>query len=118
MKVLMIAPLMLLALAGCTTDNGSVTPPMDEAGRYVIQMTGGLLFNPSNFEVPSGATVVFQNVGSVWHDVTPDGHSAWAATGQIDGGEEFEITAGSPGSYKFYCSPHKANGMTGTMTVI
>ncbi len=117
MKVLIALPLLAVVFAGCVQDPGFATPPMDEEGRYVIQMTAGSTFVPSHFEVPANATIVFSNTGGVWHDVHSDDNLF--SSPRVDGGKTWEMQAPSePGDYGFYCAPHRANGMTGVMRVV
>lgn len=118
MKVLMALPLLLVALSGCTSEPTFVTPPQDDAGNYIVEMTGALTYSPRQFEVPAGATVAFRNTGTVWHDVESTS-GAWATSNQIDAGETWFLTVpDEPGEYNFFCNPHKANGMTGVMRVV
>jgi plastocyanin len=59
-----------LAAAGCSDGPPATRPVQDAEGRYVIEMTAALTFEPAIASVPVGATVVWVNVAdSVVHDV-------------------------------------------------
>lgn len=69
----------------------------------------------SKLTVPVGTTVTWVNNGSNLHNTTSfDG--LWDSGVQAHG-ESFQHTFTSPGTYKFICSQHGLEGMTGTITV-
>ena len=51
------------------------------------------------------------------HTVTPDGHTEWARWETTSTGQSFEHTFNTPGTYDYYCEPHRGMGMTGSITV-
>lgn len=102
-----------------------------------MDMTDDLVFDPAEVSVATGDTVVWENVGSVTHSVTayeeriPDGAAYFASggfdteqaardaypEGSIGGGEPFEHTFETAGTYEYFCIPHEGAGMTGTVEV-
>lgn len=117
---LLLLALLAVALSGCTGGGGDdtgTTPPQDDQGRYVIELGGphGLTFSPEDAVVPAGATVVWKNLGGF--------HNVVAADGSFDSGEasndawEYAHKFEEAGSWDYWCQPHKAQGMTGTVTV-
>ena len=93
-------------------------------------------FKPDNITIKSGDAVTFKGVSGLAHDVAfyadsiPPGAADILnknitdkpqdlATAMInDGGSVTVSFAGAPaGTYKFYCIPHQAMGMKGTITV-
>jgi len=104
----------------------------------VIEMTDALEFEPADLNVEAGETVAWENVGSVIHTVTAFGEEipadaayfasggadseraardGYPPTGGIDGGESYENTFETTGTYEYFCIPHEGNGMTGTIDV-
>lgn len=84
-----------------------------------IEATASNTFSPSTVTVSAGTAVRWINVtpGSVLHTVTPDGHNEWSAANLSSEGATFIHTFDTPGTYAYYCDPHLAQGMTGTITV-
>jgi plastocyanin len=93
-------------------------------------MTDALKFDPASLTVPRGATVTWRNTSQVAHTVTddpakaanpadallPSGAQAWDS-GTINPGGTYSHTFDVPGTYKYFCQPHEAAGMVGTVTV-
>ncbi len=85
---------------------------------------GELVFDPESLEIPPGTTVRF-----VWesdlHNVVVDEQPAdadWSGTAGAPGatydtGHEYSHTFDVEGTYEYYCAPHRASGMTGTVVV-
>ena len=105
---------------------------------HTVDMTDQLVFDPEDITIAPGDTVVWENVGSVGHSVTayeeqiPDGATYFAsggfdseqaardgypAEGNIPGGEAYEHTFQTTGTYEYFCIPHETVGMVGTVTV-
>lgn len=120
-----------LALSGCL--DGGLSD-----GDYDIGMSQNA-FLPEEYEVPVGETVVWGNNGSRGHTVTaygsiPDG-AAYFASGEYDdpqtareewyadgGGDispggTYEYTFEVAGRYDYFCIPHEAKGMVGSVLV-
>ena len=132
------------SLAGCTDGggNGNGGTPTDgnggSDGNTTVEMTDDLTYDPKDVTVSSGTTVVWKNVGTVGHSVTayeekiPDGaeyfasggfdsmqaaRSNYPSQGEVQGGETYEHTFETAGTYEYFCIPHETAGMKGTVTV-
>ncbi|HEX9682677.1 MAG TPA: plastocyanin/azurin family copper-binding protein [Acidimicrobiales bacterium] len=70
-------------------------------------------FSPASVRVASGSTVTWTNDDTLGHTVTsgtsdgatgtPDGRFD---SGNLNGGDDFEVTLDEPGTYTYYCTPH------------
>jgi plastocyanin len=120
--------LAVLVVSACSSGGGqggsaaatSTTIAMNDANQYV----------PATLTVQRGATVVWNNTGSVQHTVTDDpskasnpsdaalpaGAQPWDS-GLINGGQSYSRTFDVPGQYTYFCIPHEALGMVGRITV-
>lgn len=84
---------------------------------------GDLFFEPSEFEVAPGGTIVLTNIGVLPHDMAVD---EWGGViiGPLDGGAQGDYTVPEdvqPGeTFTFYCSipGHREAGMEGTLTIV
>ncbi|HUH13094.1 MAG TPA: plastocyanin/azurin family copper-binding protein [Longimicrobiales bacterium] len=77
----------------------------------------GLTFSPSTVTVPAGTTVRWEASEVMFHTITPDGHSAWTRGTVQNANDTFSATLNTPGTYAYFCEPHRGQGMTGTITV-
>lgn len=121
-----------VGLAGCGAADGSLS----EAA-YDVGMAHNA-FQPVEFEASVGDTVVWGNSGSRGHSVTAYGNmipedaayfasggaasqkeavSNWPDEGNVRSGETYSYTFEVPGEYRYYCIPHEAAGMKGTVVV-
>jgi plastocyanin len=82
-----------------------------------VKMTSGLRFEPADLTIAPGTTVRWVNASSLFHTITPDGHSEWASASVNNQGDTFLHTFNSAGDFPYYCQPHRSAGMTGTITV-
>ncbi len=82
-----------------------------------ILLTQSLTFSPGQVTISPGTTVRWKNTTSMFHTVTPDGHSEWSSVAFTQADETFEHTFNNPGTFPYYCEPHRAFGMTGTIVV-
>jgi len=119
--------------AGCAGVFGSNAPEYDVGMRASA-------FVPAELEVGVGDAVVWYNNNDRLHTVTayenaiPEeadffasgGFDSEAAaregyqsdfSGAVDPGETYERTFEVPGTYGYFCVPHEAGGMVGTVTV-
>lgn len=106
------------------TDTPAATPTATPTVAQTVEVApeGRLRFSPESFEVAAGETVRW-----VWraggHNVAveskPDG-SDWSGTPGTDtygGGYTHVSTFETPGSYEYYCAPHRGVGMVGSFEV-
>ena len=102
----LLAILMTLVWAAVAQGQQSVTVSMED--NY---------FEQADITVPVGTTVTWVQNGNNPHTTTSyDG--LWDS-GLIAGGSggTFSFTFDEPGTYAYYCMPHEAQGMVGTVTV-
>lgn len=79
---------------------------------------GEYYFDPVGLSVEPGTTVTFENVSGNHNAVSYDGRVPEAADGfETTIGETAEVTVEEPGTYDYFCSPHKAFGMVGRIVV-
>ena len=94
-------------------------------------------FDPKSLTVEAGETVTWENSTDEAHTVTaaqsalPEGADYFSSGGAADEdeatdsvadeliqpGDTFEATFTEPGTYRYYCIPHRADGMEGTIVV-
>jgi plastocyanin len=101
-----------------------------EPPEIAVQMTQAKSFEPKTIKVKTGDTVVWKNVSDMPHSVTDV--PSLAATpedaalppnakefdsGLISPGKDYSHTFTVPGTYKYFCIPHEAAGMVGTVIV-
>lgn len=93
-------------------------------------MTNELQFNPATINIRVGDTVTWQNSSELVHTVTddpalaqdpansvlPPGAQAWDS-GDLAPGQSYTKTFTVPGEYRYFCRPHEAAGMVGTIVV-
>ncbi|QZX99071.1 plastocyanin/azurin family copper-binding protein [Halobaculum rubrum] len=123
---------------------GAATTPVraQEGSTRTVEMTDNLVFDPEEVAVTPGTTVVWENVGNIGHSVTAyeedlpadaeffasggfetedAARSAYSAgdpdSGDIAGGETYEYTFETEGTYPYFCIPHESAGMLGTIEV-
>ncbi|MFD1633244.1 halocyanin domain-containing protein [Haloplanus ruber] len=107
-------------LSGTSNYDGTV---VDRTGRDEVTVAvgaegngGGFAFDPAAVRVDPGTTVVWEWTGSGGL------HNIVAATGDFDSGEPvsggaatFEYTVPEAGTWRYYCTPHRALGMKGVL---
>jgi len=109
------------------TETATATPgstPQD-AAQVITVGESGFRFDPDSFEIAADETVVWIWRGSN-HNVVPDDipeDSTWSGTEggpsrTYENGHELRFTFETPGSYTYYCAPHRDVGMTGSFTVV
>jgi plastocyanin len=76
---------------------------------------GGNTFSPENVTIQVGDTVTWVNEGQGFHNVVSD--SAGFRSGDADLNWTFSHQFNSAGVFGYYCEPHQAFGMIGTVTV-
>jgi plastocyanin len=98
-------------LSGCFSDRPATgpTPPAD--GNEVA--VANFAFAPPNLTVQTGAIVTWTNMDDVSHTVTADNDAF--DSGAFGAGANYQLTAGPPGTYTYFCEIHPF--MHGTLTV-
>jgi plastocyanin len=87
-------------------------------------------FVPETITVKAGEQIIFENTSSVQHSVTLDKSKvanpnlvelpsgvAPSDSGFLDPKKTYTLTLTVPGTYKYVCVPHEAQGMVGTIIV-
>lgn len=127
-RVILVA---VILICGCSILTTSETPELADktielTGKEIIVTMGdgdSLLYEPEELKVSVGDTVVWDNVtGS--HNVVfnrvPDGIDAEAISEPVlatETGPAHIVTFETPGTYTYYCSPHRELGMFGKVIV-
>ncbi|WP_267641651.1 plastocyanin/azurin family copper-binding protein [Haloarchaeobius amylolyticus] len=116
---------------GDGTDRGPVsapTAPSDGATVRMVTDSAGTRFDPPLVWVTPGSTVAFELASGV-HSATaytaangqtdrvPAGAASWDSGTLTEAGATFEHTFEQAGVYDYYCIPHHALGMVGTVVV-
>jgi plastocyanin len=104
-----------------------VTPAF--ADTYTVKMgadSGMLKFDPPQLTIKAGDTVKWVNNKLAPHNAVFDKAKVPASVSAADishkalvfaPGESFTTTLNEPGTYTYYCEPHRGAGMVGTITV-
>src|SRR5215208_6813003 len=109
-RLLQLATLSLVALL-------VFAPSAWAQGQEVTVRMEDNFFEPANITVEPGTTVTWVQSGNNSHTTTSyDG--LWDS-GLLPGGsgQTFSFTFNTPGTYRYFCRPHEAVGMVGTVTV-
>lgn len=98
----------------------AVSPAAAET--YTVKMgadSGMLAFEPSTVTIKAGDTVKWVNNKLPPHNVMFEGAAANKSHDQLmfSPGEAYEATFDAPGTYSYYCSPHRGAGMAGKVVV-
>ncbi|WP_424019505.1 halocyanin domain-containing protein [Halorientalis pallida] len=107
-------------LDGANTYGGSVT---DKTGQSTVTVQvgagDGFAFSPAGVHVDNGATVQWEWTGEGGaHNVVSEGEGPLDSGSPVGGsGVQYEHTFEEDGIYNYYCSPHKGQGMLGSVVV-
>jgi plastocyanin len=101
--------LSIFALAGQMKDTNSTS---NKQNKIEIK---DFAFNPQTLTVKSGETITWINRDEEPHTVVSVQKQFKKSTA-LDTDETFTITAGTPGTYTYFCSVHPK--MTGTIVVV
>lgn len=95
-----------------------------------VRMTSRDAFVPKTLTIKVGDTVVWENDSPGVHTVTDNPAFASAKqdasvpagtepfnSGPVEAGQQYSHTFTAPGTYKYFCVPHEADGMVGTIIV-
>lgn len=115
-------------LAGCTAGgsggDGATETVVDETGTDSVTVTVGAKGNggynayaPANVRVSTGTTVTWEWTGKGTHNVVARDGAFDSGPPVADGSATFERAFETPGSYRYYCAPHRQMGMTGSVVV-
>ena len=96
------------------TPSAQAGPAATSSASNIIEMQDNR-YAPSKLTVQVGTTVTFKNTGLNTHNATSL-TGVWDS-GLLTTGQTFQYTFTTPGTYKFICSQHFLEGMTGTLTV-
>lgn len=117
-----------LVLGGCGLTGPAHGPPSPNAATAVTM--GFESYSPATVTVRSGDTVEWQNTSLITHTVTdnpklaekagdaslPPGATAFDS-GDIAAGQVYLRSFTVPGTYRYLCRHHEADGMLGTVVV-
>ena len=79
---------------------------------------GMLAFEPKDLTISAGDTVKFVNNKLGPHNAVFTDHDELSHAGlAFAAGESWEESFTDPGTYTYYCEPHRGAGMVGTITV-
>ena len=116
------------ALAACFSDRPTTGPGGEGT---VVEMTDQLVFSPETVTIQAGESVTWRNTSDgIVHTATgdpskandpshvtlPQGADPWDS-GAIAAGGEYTRQFDVPGEYRYFCIPHEAQGMIGTVVV-
>lgn len=123
-------------LAGCANDTGGgadSTKTKSPTETNTVQMVSGstsYYFDPIGLFVEKGETVTWKSkigahTSTAYVDGTgpatvtriPNDASGWNSGMISGGGQQFEHTFDVPGTYDYFCIPHKSLGMVGRIVV-
>jgi plastocyanin len=107
------------------------SPARAAASSVVIKMGDEPpMYEPAKLTIKAGETVEWLNNGGVVHSVTAvpgdasnakdvalPGGAATFDSGFMPPGSKFDYTFTVPGTYRYFCVPHEALGMVGTVVV-
>nr|YP_002049485.1 plastocyanin precursor [Paulinella chromatophora]ACB43275.1 plastocyanin precursor [Paulinella chromatophora] len=80
--------------------------------------SGMLAFEPSTVTIKAGDTVKFVNNKLAPHNAVFDGHEELSHPDlAFSPGESWEETFTTPGTYDYWCEPHRGAGMVGKVIV-
>lgn len=119
---------LFVLVAGVLVSGTALSP--DDTPAVTVGMTNTMKYTPDTVRVMVGETVRWENSADVMHTVTadpdeafkqssvnlPDGASTFNS-GNLDPKETFEHTFEVAGTYRYFCIPHEAAGMKGTVIV-
>ena len=129
-------PVLALGVAAFARPAAHAAPPVTHRVQ-MMQQGAKYMFVPANFTIKVGDVVEFENISGFPHDIVFDKDHIPAGardvlnkamaqrTGDLQGPfltaphQKYSVSfAGAPkGAYGYYCLPHRALGMVGTITV-
>ena len=110
------AILALVAVSACSERQDDGLDPVPGSETVEVRLAN-FTFTPAAVTIDRGTTVRWRNTTGTFHTVTPDGNTVfqeWQTNAQ---GQTFDVRFDQPGTYRYYCSPHRVIGMMGVITV-
>lgn len=111
----------MLGLAGCSS---SGTEGSGSGNTVTVGQKGNLTFEPEELTVTTGTEVTW-DWDSDRHNIVVESQPKGANWEGTEGGEndlydrghEYKFAFETPGTYEYYCAPHRSAGMVGTVVV-
>ena len=104
-----------------TTTTGETTPDDAATEGTVLELKNdgdNLAYDKTELTAPAGEiTIKLTNDSAIPHDIVVEGNEDDASELIADGKSTETTVTLKPGTYTYYCTPHKAAGMVGTLTV-
>jgi plastocyanin len=107
-----------------SSDTTSSTDTGSDAAGTTVQLgvkKGELKFDKETLEGKAGQfTITFTNDDSIGHNVViedSDGNKLGETDIITNDTADLTVTNIKPGTYEFYCAPHRSAGMKGTLTI-
>jgi halocyanin-like protein len=95
------------------TDQDTVTVDVGASGN-----NGNFAYAPAAIEISTGTTVQWEWTGEgAAHNVVAEDETFNSGSSASGTGVKFEYTFEETGAYNYYCTPHKALGMKGSVIV-
>ena len=97
-------------------ESATQAPPARDAGPPPVKVSiENFAFEPKEFVVPAGATVVWLNADDVPHTVTSTASPPLFDSKTLDAGSRFAFEFKAAGTYDYFCKAHPY--MTGKVVV-
>jgi plastocyanin len=106
--------------ATTTTDDAAATDAAATEGTVLELKNDGdkMAYDTTELSAPAGEiTIKLTNDSAIPHDIVVDGYEDDASELIADGKSTETTVTLEPGTYEYYCTPHRAAGMVGTLTV-
>jgi plastocyanin len=123
-RIALVSRSLSLALCAAVLVIGSffiaVSPAAAEAHTVKMGADNGMLaFQPSTLTIKAGDTVKWVNNKLPPHNIVFEGSAADKSHEQLmfSPGESYEVKFDQPGTYSYYCAPHRGAGMAGKIVV-
>jgi plastocyanin len=124
--VLVIGAALLMGISACGNDDSGnpVSPPPSSEHKTVVQIRDNV-FSPKDLTISVGDTVEWVNVGNNQHTTTSGSGCAenglWNS-GTLSNNQKFMVIfdaghVSQTGTIPYFCIPHCALNMTGSVTV-
>ena len=105
--------LLVGALAACFSDRPATGPEPPDGGGTSVAIED-FAYVPPTLSVATGTTVTWTNDDAVQHSVTADDGTSFGSD-LLSQGQEFQLTAPAPATYRYHCTLHPF--MQATLTV-